>query len=97
MSAMAYVRSGHSIDIAETKLRCTCSAAPEQYDVFLANQQIGYLRLRWGEFFAAYPGLGGEIVYEALIEDKASSFSDEERGEHLPKAVDALLARYRCG
>ena len=33
----------------------TCYACPEQYDVFFHDFQIGYLRLRHGNFTAEYP------------------------------------------
>ena len=33
----------------------TCFACPEQYDVFLDGEQVGYLRLKHGVFRCDYP------------------------------------------
>jgi hypothetical protein len=33
-----------------TYLEQTCIACPEQYDVYLDNSYVGYLRLRYGRF-----------------------------------------------
>ena len=49
----------------------TCSACPEQYDVFKDNKQVGYVRLRWGHLRAEYPDVCGEEVYSAEIGDDA--------------------------
>ena len=83
------------LEILGCKLIMTCYVCPEQYDVFLGDRQIGYLRLRWGHFTADYPDVGGELVYEAGLGDGfAGSFETiEERQTHLTAAVKALLAR----
>ncbi|NDD52705.1 hypothetical protein EBZ39_02295 [bacterium] len=48
------------------KLVCTCSACPEQYDVFNDNNKlVGYLRLRHGQFRADCPDVGGTTVYSS--------------------------------
>ena len=80
------------------KLILTCSACPEAYDVFYTEngeeKQIGYLRLRHGIFYAAYPDYGGEDVY--VCRPKGDGiFNADEREEHLTKAVIALLKRHK--
>lgn len=72
------------------KLVCTCSACPEQYDVFDANdKQVGYLRLRHGKFRADAPVVGWRTVYEA--ETKGDGvFDDDERIPELRKAIAAI-------
>jgi hypothetical protein len=56
--------------------------------------QIGYLRLRHGEFRADYPDCGGESVYFA--EPKGDgSFEPDERDKYLGEAVEALLKAHR--
>ena len=76
------------------ELRETCMACPEQYDVRDdAGNQVGYLRLRFGRFYAAYPDAGGEIVFEKIWrgDDYKGCFdSDEERGLYLTLAVRSL-------
>lgn len=45
------------------RLVLTCHACPEQYDVYLGDKLIGYMRLRHGYFRAEYPV--GNVVYTA--------------------------------
>lgn len=72
----------------------TCAACPEQYEVFLGDQQIGYLRLRHGTFRADYPDCGGLTVYEiAALGDGV--FEPLEREPHMLLAVRALLKRHK--
>lgn len=71
----------------------TCGACPEQYDVYLGEHNVGYLRLRHG-FFYAQATDDGYVVYEARPEDSDGVFSEEDREEHLPKAIDTLIAYY---
>jgi hypothetical protein len=37
-----------AIDPDAIELRQTCEACPEQYDAYLGDNRIGYLRLRYG-------------------------------------------------
>lgn len=74
----------------------TCGACPEQYDVFLGQLQIGYLRLRHGAFRADYPDCGGETVYEASPRGDGK-FEDDERDHYLRFALKALLDRHVAG
>lgn len=71
----------------------TCMACPEQYEAWYDDEQIGYVRLRWGHLTAEYPDVGGKYVYSADIGDKAwqGCFTDdEERCEHLVKIAEKL-------
>jgi hypothetical protein len=76
------------------KLKLTCSACPEQYEAFDDNgDQVGYLRLRHGQFTVECPAHGGELVYKAAIGDGEwlGEFQDEdERRWHLHKALGAI-------
>lgn len=47
----------------------TCNACPEQYDVFIGNKLVGYVRLRWGTLRAYYPDVMGKTVYTAELDD----------------------------
>jgi hypothetical protein len=71
------------------ELVLTCSACPEQYDVFLAGEQVGYLRLRHGFFTVEYPDCGGEIIYEAQPNGDGL-FDSDERAFYLDEAMTAL-------
>lgn len=64
----------------------TCSAFPEQYDVFHGERQVGYVRVRWGNFSVECPDCGGICVIDRAV-DGFEQFSDEEREQCLKEAV----------
>lgn len=76
------------------ELQLTCSACPEQYDAFIGTEQVGYFRLRHGEFRVDAGDCGGPTVYEAQPEGDGI-FDDEERQQFLNAGIDALLAHRR--
>lgn len=78
-----------NIEIDGLKLVCTCVACPEQYEVFDGEQQVGYLRLRHGYFYAACPDVRGERVYESQPKGDGI-FDDDERMPELTAAVNAI-------
>jgi len=81
------------LQIDDLRFVLTCSACPEQYDVFLDGKQIGYIRLRWGHLRADYPDCGGRSVYSSEIGDGewTGCFTDEkERIFHLTKIAEIL-------
>ena len=75
-------------------IECTCSACPEQYEIWDSNDenypQIGYFRLRGGQFTVECPDAGGELVYKACP-NGCMFFEDEEREKYLREAVVAVL------
>lgn len=73
----------------------TCGACPEQYDVFLNDKQVGYLRLRHGWFRADAPNCGGETVYQSYPVGDGIFDTQEERDIELRKAVLALQKYWR--
>lgn len=77
----------------------TCEGCPEQYDVFLEDgqTQVGYVRLRWGYLYCAYPAYSGEVIYDALVGDGwTGRFRDEkQRNHHLKKIAKAIKKRYK--
>jgi hypothetical protein len=76
------------------RLKQTCGACPEQYDVFDSEgNQVAYFRLRHGSFYAAVPDHGGDIVYEANPYGDGI-FSREERVGYLTNAVLAVQEYY---
>lgn len=68
----------------------TCGACPEQYDVYFGDIQIGYLRLRHGNFTASYPSHMGDCVYYGYPKGDGI-FEDDERMRFLKEAIDSLL------
>ena len=93
---MENYREDKSMKIKELEFKCTCSACPEQYDVFDSDGSIvGYVRLRWGGLTCEYPDVGGEVIYEADIGDGwCGSFeSESQRVEHLNNIADKILEK----
>lgn len=76
--------------INDITLEKTCPACPEQYDAFIGEKQVGYLRLRHGYFRVDYPSAGGETIYEAYPKGDGS-FYDDEREFYLIRAKIAIL------
>ena len=70
----------------ELEFRQTSPACPEQYDVFnKENEQVGYVRLRWGVLRCDYPKCGARTIYEFVFPDKTdgSFLSEEQRAKYL--------------
>jgi len=82
-------------EIDGVRLVMCCGAFPEAYDAFLGDTPIGYLRIRYGHFTAKYPDVSGQVVYDVHPGDSYGMFTPEERVEHLPRAVAALLAKHK--
>lgn len=68
------------------KLVRTCCACPEQYDVYFGSEEVGYLRLRHGNFRADYRG---ETVYTANPKGDGI-FEYDERSFYLNQACLAI-------
>jgi len=70
----------------------TCSACPEQYDVYKDGQLVGYVRLRWGGLSCEYPYIFGERIYEYAFDDGYKGCFDDhdERMLHLNAIADAI-------
>lgn len=71
----------------EIELIQTCGACPEQYDAYVNDKQVGYLRLRHAYFRAE--GKDGTIVYESFTKGDGI-FEDDERDHHLDNAKEAI-------
>lgn len=78
------------MEINGYKLVQTCSACPEQYDVFKDDKQVAYLRLRHGWFYAKVPDVSGKIIYTAKPMGDGI-FEDDERIKYLTEAIEAIL------
>jgi hypothetical protein len=73
----------------------TCSGCPEQYDVYLNKECVGYLRLRHGSFtanvFAPKTACTWEEVYSASPAGDGI-FEPDERERYLNEACYAIRA-----
>lgn len=81
------------MNILGCELVMTCGACPEQYDVYLDNKQVGYLRLRHGIFRAHYKDCAGENIYTATPQGDGI-FEDDEREYYLTNAILSLLTHH---
>lgn len=81
------------VQIREYFFELTCIACPEQYDVYIGDLQIAYVRLRGGNLYATHPDVGGrQIYYHHFENDEWKGCFDtlEEREFHLTKIADEL-------
>lgn len=74
----------------------TCAGYPEQYDVFLGERRVGYLRLRHGYFTAQHENVDGPVVFSAEP-NGYGYFEDDERDEYLRLAVAAIDEKEKGG
>lgn len=80
----------------DIRLEMTCGACPEQYDAFVGDKQVGYLRLRHGGFTVDYPDCGGETIYEASPMGDGC-FENGERDNYLNAAKTAIFLKMTEG
>lgn len=74
----------------------TCSACPEQYDVFdKKGAQVGYVRFRWGHLTCECPDVGGVVVYETNFDDDLQGcFQDEDTRCHFLEEIANAIHRH---
>jgi len=77
----------------DIKLLQTCFACPEQYDAYFDGKEVGYLRLRWGNFTADFMD---ETVYTANPNGDGI-FESEEREFYLTEAKKAIFDAMTSG
>lgn len=75
-------------------LDMTSFAAPEQYDVYLNGEQVGYLRLRNGHFTCDYPEYGKQRLVNAYINSQ-SRFEEQERDLMIRTALTAITQQLK--
>lgn len=78
-------------EIKGVRLVRTCYACPQQYDAFIGQTQVAYLRLRHGRFTVESPDVGGALVYSGYPKGDGIFAADEEEF-FLNEAVDSILA-----
>lgn len=79
--------------MSKVKLVMTCGACPEQYDAYIEDRKVGYLRLRHGTFTAEYYDM---LVYTANPQGDGVFAHDEERKFFLNRACEAILAEWNA-
>jgi hypothetical protein len=76
------------------KLIQTCGAYHEQYDAFIHDRKVGYLRLRHGHFTVHCSNTSSITVFEAYTKDGGLFKDDDERKMFLQKAKDTIQIWY---
>ena len=94
-----YGTPSFSIEVGDvvTDWFLTCMACPEQYDVFIGDKQVGYVRLRGGALRAAYPDVSADYDYTYYFQGdrwKGSFDSNKERNFHLDLVAKHLYNKY---
>jgi hypothetical protein len=79
----------------DIKLIKTCSVCPEQYEAYLGDRQVGYLRLRGGSFTVNYPDVGGLEIYHGYPEGQ-DEFRDHERFHFTYLATAAIRKQLKA-
>lgn len=81
------------ITIAGLLFKLTCSACPEQYDVYEKDSKIGYVRLRHGSL-----SLDNEVseytIWQTNSVDGDGDFTNQERPYFLAKLAFLLLKEF---
>jgi len=80
--------------VIEVRLEKTCNACPEQYDAFIGDERVGYLRLRHGYFSVSCPYHFGEVVFSSESCEGDGEFSEHEREGFLSLAKEAIAKWY---
>jgi hypothetical protein len=76
--------------IGYVRLYLTCSACPEQYDAYIGDKRVAYLRLRHGYFSVTCPNVDGQLVYESHTKGDGC-FNYDEREIELRAAIYAII------
>lgn len=78
--------------IKDLLFEMTCSACPEQYEVYLNDRQVGYVRLRYGVLRVDYPECLDETIYVKKIgEEYTGQFeSNGQRDYYLNLIADLI-------
>ena len=72
----------------------TSFACPEQYDVFLKNKQVGYLRLRHGVFRIDCPDCGRETIFTHEPPEADGIFNNSEQREYFLKLSSVRILEW---
>lgn len=71
----------------------TCECVPEQWDIFIDDRQVGYLRCRFSKWSLEYPACGGRVLIAEPWHPERSRYEsnfDEERPAVFARVFRAL-------
>lgn len=94
----ALQKSLDGVDSIIKEIKQTSAAFPEQYELFDEhNDQIGYIRIRHGEFTVWAPDLFKDLLLKEQLEvcfGMGNFRTEEERIEKLKEAIDFINGYY---
>lgn len=85
------------VEIDEFKLVLTSWACPEQYNAYLSDRQVGYLRLRHGYFSVDVPTPMSKRVFASIESIGDGQFHKSEREFFLREAINAIRRELAIG
>ena len=85
---MISVNVGDSVKVGKLNFHCTGIACPEEYDVFVGEDIVGYVNIRWGRILVKDPSLNETWLEASLLTD----IEDSNRKEILTIAAIAVLS-----
>lgn len=85
---MMTIKLDDSINVGKFQFRCTGIACPEQYDIFVGEDIVGYLNIRWGRILVTDATLTDTWLESPLLTD----IQDSNRKEILTIAAIAVLS-----
>jgi len=71
--------------------------SPEQYEVYDGDQQVGYVRYRFGFLSAECPDAGMREVFSRKLKHNTGQMTDIERGRWLPVIARRIKRHIRRG
>ena len=71
-------------------IKKTCSACPEQYEVWKDGKEVGYLRLRHGHFTAEVTSFDPSVLVYGTDTLGDGTFFESERDIHLRNAINKI-------
>ena len=85
---MISVNVGDSVKVGKLNFHCTGIACPEEYDVFVGEDIVGYVNIRWERILVKDPSLNETWLEASLLTD----IEDSNRKEILTIAAIAVLS-----
>ena len=80
-------------EIEGLKFVLTCSQSPEQYDVYKGDEEVGYVRYRFGNLSADYTVMGDEDLLSETLPEETGILTEQQRAFWLPYIAKLINKR----
>lgn len=85
---MMTIKLNECINLGKLTFKCIGTACPEQYDVFVGEDIVGYVNIRWGRILVTDATLTDTWLQSNLV----TNIDDNNRNEILAIAGIAVLS-----